>query len=278
MILLGPNFATNAITADRVLYARWQIITYAVSYGVGFATNGSLPSTQTKLHGITLTLATNTGSLARTDYSFGGWNTAANGSGTDYASGGSYTENAPLTLYPRWIPNTYTVTYNSNANTGGTPPANQIKTADVPLTIASNSGPNALTRTYYVFEGWRTVTYPGGTFYLEGASYTANAPLTLYASWLSRSPRTLSFVIESSIATLSWSAPEAPGTYEYQVERAPNGGTAWVVHRAWNSTLSASLTTYLYSGQSPMRWRVQARLIDTPTTESEYAVGSPIYY
>jgi uncharacterized repeat protein (TIGR02543 family) len=51
---------------------------------------------------VTLTLATNSGTLARTGYTFAGWNTASIGNGTDYATGASYTTNAAVTLYAKW--------------------------------------------------------------------------------------------------------------------------------------------------------------------------------
>jgi unsaturated rhamnogalacturonyl hydrolase len=78
--------------------------TYTVAYHANGATSGSAPSSQTKTNGIALTLAANTGSLARTGYTFAGWNTATNGSGTSYAVGSSYTANAAVTLYAKWTP------------------------------------------------------------------------------------------------------------------------------------------------------------------------------
>lgn len=38
----------------------------------------------------------------RTDYNFLGWNTKADGTGTNYAAGANYTSNATLTLYAKW--------------------------------------------------------------------------------------------------------------------------------------------------------------------------------
>jgi hypothetical protein len=73
-------------------------------------------------------LASNSGALAKTGYTFAGWNTATDGSGTSYAAGASYTANAAMTLYAAWtaLP-TYAVTYNANGATG-TVPASQTKT------------------------------------------------------------------------------------------------------------------------------------------------------
>ena len=67
--------------------------------------------------------------FTRTGYSFSGWNTAANGSGTAYADGATYSFAADVTLYAQWtaLPN-HTVTFNANGGTGSM--SNQ--TANVP--------------------------------------------------------------------------------------------------------------------------------------------------
>jgi len=78
------------------------IPTYTVSYLANSATSGTPPVSQTKTHNVNLTLATNSGNLARTGYAFAGWNTTTNGTGTDYAVGATYTANASATLYAKW--------------------------------------------------------------------------------------------------------------------------------------------------------------------------------
>lgn len=73
---------------------------------------------------------------------------------------------------------TYAVTYNGNGNTGGST-ASQTKTEGTALTLQSNG----FTKDGYVFVEWNTSSDGTGTSYAEGASYTANAALTLYAIW-----------------------------------------------------------------------------------------------
>jgi len=155
-------------------------VTYPVTYNANGATSGSAPASQTKTQGVALTLASNSGNLARTGYAFTGWNTAANGSGTTYTAGDSYTANAAVTLYAKWT-EAYPVTYNANGAAIGSAPASQTKIKDVALTLASNSG--NLARTGYAFSGWNTAANGSGTTYAAGASYTANAAVTLYAKW-----------------------------------------------------------------------------------------------
>lgn len=68
------------------------------SAAAGSVTN--MPANQTKWYGETLTLPSTSPTLRL--YNFKGWNTAAAGTGTAYAAGGSYTANSAATLYAQW--------------------------------------------------------------------------------------------------------------------------------------------------------------------------------
>ncbi|MGL5017409.1 MAG: InlB B-repeat-containing protein, partial [Luteolibacter sp.] len=103
----GGTLVTTATTvtasANHTLYAQWTLApTYTVSYLGNGNSGGTVPSNQTKTQGVNLVLATNTGNLSKTGFVFSGWNTAADGSGTAYAAGATYTGNAALTLHARW--------------------------------------------------------------------------------------------------------------------------------------------------------------------------------
>ena len=166
----GGTYTTNAAAT---LYAQWKINTYTITYN---ANGGSgAPAAETKTYNVALTLSSTV--PTRTGYTFTGWNTAANGSGTAYASGASYTENAAATLYAQWKANTYTITY--DANGGVNPPAAQTKTYGVSLTLTTNKP----TRDGYTFTGWNTAANGSGTAYASGGTFTTNAATTLYAQW-----------------------------------------------------------------------------------------------
>jgi len=60
--------------------------------------------------------------FTRTGYSFSGWNTAANGSGTSYADGASYPFTADATLYAQWTATCYALTLGYTGH-GTTPSA-----------------------------------------------------------------------------------------------------------------------------------------------------------
>lgn len=82
------------------LYAQWTPITYPVTYNGNGSNATSVPNSQTKTYGQNLTLSSQT--PIRADYVFNGWNTKADGTGTNYAAGATYTGNAALTLYAKW--------------------------------------------------------------------------------------------------------------------------------------------------------------------------------
>lgn len=145
--------------------------TYTVSYN---ANGGSgAPSAQTKTHGVNLTLSST--KPTRTGYTFKNWNTAANGSGTSYSAGGTYSANAAATLYAQWTANTYTVTLNANGGTTDT----ASKTVTYNSTYGTLPTP---TRTGYTFTGWYTAA-SGGTKVTADTKVAITANQTLYAQW-----------------------------------------------------------------------------------------------
>ena len=165
-----PEIVINGKTINLNFTLAWT-----VAYNGNGATSGSNAS-QTKIRDTNLTLS-NCG-FTRTGYTFTGWNTAADGSGTAYAAGATYTGNAAVTLYAQWQIITYTISYDGNGNTGGST-ASQTKNYGATQTIRQNG----FTRTNYVFVQWNTKADGTGSIYNPGDSYSTNANLTLYAIW-----------------------------------------------------------------------------------------------
>ena len=78
--------------------------TYSVTYNANGATSGDVPTDGTNYSsGATVTVKGNTGSLAKTGFTWAGWNTKADGNGTDYAENATFTISANTTLYAKWI-------------------------------------------------------------------------------------------------------------------------------------------------------------------------------
>ncbi len=106
--------------ANATITATYRLLTYNVSYDGNEPDSGTAPENQIKTYGVDLTLASNTGDLARVGYTFSGWNTEVDGSGADYAEGVTYTDNASLELYAKWTLNQYTVTFETDGTAGAT--------------------------------------------------------------------------------------------------------------------------------------------------------------
>ena len=169
--LTGVEYAPGTMTVSKS-----YTIPALASYKITFNANGGsgAPGQQTKYYGKTLKLSST--KPTRTGYTFQGWGTSASGS-VVYAPGGNYTANASDTLYAIWKAITYTVSYNANGGSGA--PGAQTKTYGVTLTLSSTKP----TRSGYNFLGWGTSSGSTTVAYKSGASYTANAAITLYAIW-----------------------------------------------------------------------------------------------
>ena len=83
---------------------------FTVTYDANGATGGSVPTDNIAYSsGATVTVKGNTGDLVRAGYTFGGWNTQADGNGTNYTAGtGTFSITANTTLYAKWNAKTIT--------------------------------------------------------------------------------------------------------------------------------------------------------------------------
>ena len=143
-------------------------------------------SNSTHVYGTAKALTSNAYSL--TGYTFNGWNTSTNGTGTNYANGYTIpantglttTANATVNLYAKWKANTYTIVYNANGGSGSM--SNSTHTYDQSKTLTKN----AFTKSGYIFIGWATSS-TGNVAYVDEASVLnllTSGTITLYAVWV----------------------------------------------------------------------------------------------
>ncbi|MBR6726618.1 MAG: InlB B-repeat-containing protein, partial [Clostridia bacterium] len=134
------------------------------------------PSTQTKTHGVNLTLSSSKPTKA--GHTFVGWATSSTATVAQHQPGGAYTEEGNVTLYAVWkaYEQCY-VTYNANGGTGK--PNAQMKYDNVPLTL-SKIKPK---RDGYIFQGWATSEDAKTAQYQPGDRYSKEGDVTLYAVW-----------------------------------------------------------------------------------------------
>ena len=166
-------------TSNITLYAIWTVHTYTVSYN---ANGGSgAPATQTKTYGVALTLSST--KPTRSNYTFQGWGTSTGDTSVDYAAGASYTKNESITLYAIWKANNYTVSYNANGGSGST----SAQTANIGTSVTLKAANTFTAKSGTHFYRWNTNSAGTGTSYTAGATYSANATVTLYAIWQAHS-------------------------------------------------------------------------------------------
>ena len=122
--------------------------------------------------------------FTRTGYTYTGWNTKADGTGTSYANnsivGNIDSSSKTLVLFAQWQPNNYTLKFDANSGQGSM--EDQIFTYD----IAQNITENAFTKTGYGFARWNTKADGTGKDYSNKELVTnllTDGEMTLYAQW-----------------------------------------------------------------------------------------------
>ncbi|MFD2330887.1 InlB B-repeat-containing protein [Cohnella sp. GCM10020058] len=250
----GTDYAAGATfsmgSSNVTLYAQWTLNpTYTVTYVGNGSTGGSVPTDSGSYEeNAAVTVAGNGGSLVKAHYTFAGWNTAANGSGTDYAAGATFSMGASaVTLYAKWVPNpTYTVTYDGNGSTGGSAPTdNGSYEEGAAVTVAGNGG--SLVKAHYTFAGWNTAANGSGTDYAAGATFSMGpSNVILYAKWMPIPTYTVTY---DGNGSTGGSAPTDSGSYEEgaAVTVAGNGGNlvkTGYTFGGWNIAADGSGTGY----------------------------------
>jgi len=195
---------TSAV--NHTIYARWNANaitltlnnqsattagTGAVYYKYNTATyysNSALSTTITKI-----IVPTKTG------YTFNGYYTATNGSGTKYINAdGTFANNlhtainTNTTLYAHWTANTITVTYNQNGGSGVSPATNTVTYGakyKLPTTNPTRAG--------YTFANWWTAA-SGGTEVTTNITLTNASDHSIYAHW---NPNTITLTLNNQSAT-----------------------------------------------------------------------------
>lgn len=192
----GWSPTVGAISANTTYTAQFTENKYTIAFNGNGNTGGSMSSMTNIGYDDSTTLTAN--AFTKTGYTFNGWNTKADGSGTSYADKASVsklssTNGATVTLYAKWKANSYTIKFNANGGSGSM--------SDLAMTYdtAKNLTVNSFTRTGYDFLGWSTSSTATTATYSDKASVknltsTNNGTVNLYAVW-----KIQSFTISISI-------------------------------------------------------------------------------
>jgi uncharacterized repeat protein (TIGR02543 family) len=80
------------------------------------------------------------------------------------------------------IPVVHDITFFENAGTADTVSADEAASSPQALTLLQNMNPS-LSKVGYTFTGWNTSANGGGTSYADGANFSFESDLSLYAQW-----------------------------------------------------------------------------------------------
>ena len=235
-IATAAGVLTNLENGDTTIdiYMIWTPITYTIKYDGNGNTSGSTASSS---HTYNQAKNLTANGFTRTGYTFAGWATSTSGS-VVYSNRQSVinlttTQNETITLYAKWTPNEYTVTFNAN---GGT-----TSTASKKVTYDSTYGtlptPSAYSKTGYIvtFNGWYTAK-TGGTHVTASTTVKITGNQTLYAHWI-----------------------ETPITYTivYNGNGYTNGSTASSTH-TYNSAKTLTANGFGKTGYTFIGWATSA--------------------
>ena len=266
-----PNSGTDT------LYAQWQINTVTLAYD---AQGGSgAPGNQTGNAASNVTVSSTV--PTRAGYTFTGWDAAADGSGTDYAGGATYTlpNSGTDTLYAQWQINTVTLAYDPQGGTGQ--PGNQTGNAASNVTVSST----APTRTEYTFAGWNAAADGSGTGYAGGATYQLpnSGTNTLYAQW---APEVANR--NATVVTLTYDPQGGSGQPGNQVGNAASNVTvsstvptrAGYTFAGWDTVANGSGTDYAggatYTLPNSGTDTLYAQWVSVATTGAETPTSVPV--
>ena len=225
----NQNFETKVtrstevqITENQTLYAKWRPNTYQANL---YANGGSVSPTS-----IIVTYDSPYGTLptpTRTGYTFNGWFTQS--SGGDRVESTTVVKTASThSLCAQWDANTYTVNFNANGGSVGTP----SKTVTYDSTYGELPTP---TRENHTFTGWFTAA-SGGTQVTSATTVKTTANHTIYAQW------------SANTYTVTWKNHDGS---VLETDTGVTYGTAPAYNGATPQKAEDENFTYTFNGWSP---------------------------
>jgi uncharacterized repeat protein (TIGR02543 family) len=248
----GATYMPTGTSLTPSVYAKWIAINYTVTYAATNSSGGSAPTDSTNYNiNNKVVIKGNTGSLARTGYTFTGWTAASDGSGALLTSGGTFTVGTSNMIFtPKWSANTYTITYNKNGASGS--PADATASYTTAGTAVTLSLQGTMEKTGFNWGGWSAT--PTGIAVSD--NYTTTSNVILYAVW---TIKTITLTYDKGIAS-------SATFVSFPTSASGNYGTSITL----NSTLDATVT-FDVSGQA-----IQHRFVGWNDGSSVYQ-GNTIY-
>lgn len=170
----GENYV---FSQDLVLYAQWSA---QPTETISFNGNGGegVVAPMSGVEGTDVSLPDGAG-FSLIGHTFSGWNTAANGSGTEYSAGESLELYSSETLYAEWTQDPLIqITINANGGDGSVSTLSGASGTTVTL-----PGASSVSNAGFSLTSWNSSADGLGTSYSPGQSVTLVENMTLYAQW-----------------------------------------------------------------------------------------------
>lgn len=257
------------VTESIAVNAQYSANVYTIVFDAnGSAVSGTMAD-QTFTCGVSQALRSN--KYARQGYSYGGWNTAADGTGTHYSDAESvsdltFEDGGTVTLYAQWSPISYTIEFAGGAGASGSMSAISGVEYDEEVTLPAN----AFAKNGCAFLGWTC----GSETFADGATVsnlttTAGATVTMTAVW--DAPYYVAYDAnggEGEMAVQRFEQGEAKALSSNEFSRAGYAFSGW----ATNAAEAAALNVRYADGQ------VVVDIGEVAETNTLYAVWSTNVY
>lgn len=170
--------------SPATLSAQWNPASYVITFNKQSGTGG----TPTAVVNYKQPMPAGLTAPTRAGYTFGGYYSNTNGTGTQYYNASmvsvvsSYELTTATTLYAYWIPNRYQVVFDNQGGTGGTDSTVAMYGTSMPQAVAPQ-------KIGYTFAGYFTGKNGTGTQYYSNTmnssrNYNITGATTLYAYWI----------------------------------------------------------------------------------------------
>lgn len=251
----NPNLKVYYLYGNKTFSNPWNWQPTESFYGTIYIgnenTSGTVPvDSNSYLPGDIVTVSGNDGTVTKQGYTFAGWNTAADGSGTDYNSGDEFvfgTDNAML--YAKWNIENYAINFDSQG-------ASEVSSEDADYNSLITL-PVTPTKRGYTFGGWYKEARCINVWDFTTDRVTRTT--TLYARWTVSvvAPATVTNIKSSSSsyssANTTWN--KVTGANGYDLARATSvNGTYATIARVTSSSYNngglATGTNYYYKVRS----------------------------
>lgn len=238
--IFNGNYAGNVTVT-----ANWTGNTYTVKYNA----NGGTGTTVSSSHVYGTAKALTANGFTRTGYSFTGWNTAANGTGTSYSdkqSVSTLTTGSEIELFAQWGQATYQVVFNTQ---GGIITSGNFDPKTYTIGAGYTLPTGTITKSGYVFLGWSKNSAATSATYSNGQSGTTDlgttgTTVTLYAIW-----RAKKFTIKynANNGTTTSSSTQYTATSSNTISALPSSWTkSGYIANGWSTSSIATSASYAF--------------------------------